>query len=687
MSKSKYSVLIRLGAAAMVTVVSVSTAFGGTWQPDSVGWRYYNDGGQPAGDGWIQDGMDFYHTNGNGYMQTGWYQDLADNGRWYYLNPQQGGPQGSLKTGWLQDNGRWYFLDTRIGGPRGSMMSGWQWIDGKCYYLDPAQGGAMAADCITPDGSRVDASGAWVDADGAPHYEESKGISSTVAVDITAQSAPHKTTGSRVPGGGTSGGGGSRGGSTSGGSTSGGGASGGGSGSHSGGTIREDSAWKNYSDSSISRAANDFENGNYGRMSSGEREEMKEAIEDFKETYLTAGMSDFEKEILIIQWLVENCSYETGENWSNSTGYSCIVKGKAQCSGYADAFLQTAKACGLEARYIYNSSHAWNLVKLDDDWYHVDVTWEDPTGSNDYGFSTLRNQYINLEDSEISRVSSHMEWSPNSIKANGIAYGPKTVSQYLQDGTIDTSKGESFRDQMDQFFAGIRNEDGSNILSYTSAGTTADQICAYLEKEIDAKRDSFGFAVRYPSEYTAKVTGNYSKLLNLNSEIESSVNKRINEKYKDVLRNPIMIYLYLEQDADNNYYAYETGSLSYQEGQGKKVDYLVHFVDTEGNEVGTQSGTGEQQGSVALTFPKGYGWIGNDSENYKVSRGSVSYQGMSFRILSDGEVEIEVRLKNLNAGNSQLVRQNDEALEVLKETENTGKQQPEKASPSSADRI
>ena len=686
MSKSKHSVLVRLGAAAMVTVVSASTAFGGTWQSDSVGWRYHNDGGQPAGDGWIQDGTEFYHTDGNGYMQTGWYQDMADNGRWYYLNPQQGGPQGSLKTGWLQDNGRWYFLDTRIGGPRGNMMSGWQWIDGKCYYLDPAQGGAMAADCITPDGFRVDASGAWVDANGTPYYEEGKGISTTATVDITARSVARNPSGSRVSGGGASGGSGSGGSGSRGGSTSGSGSS-----SHSGGNTREDSAWKNYSDSSVSRAANDFQNGNYGMMSADEREEMKEAIEEFKETYLTAGMSDFEKEILIIQWLVENCSYEKGENWSNSTGYSCIVKGKAQCSGYADAFLQTAKACGLEARYIYNTSHAWNLVKLDDDWYHVDVTWEDPTGFNEYGFAMLRNKYINLEDSEIRRVSSHMEWSPSSIKANGIAYGPKVVSQYLQDGTIDTSKGESFRDQMDKFFAGIRNEDGSNILSYTSAGSMADQICAYLESELDAKCDNFGFAVRYPSEYTAQVTSNYAKLLDINSEIESIVNKRINEKYSDVLSNPIWIDLVLERDADDNYYAYETGNLYYREGQGKMIDYLVHFVDTDGNEVGTQSGTGDKQHSVTLTFPEGYGWNGFNSDNCKASQGSVSYRGMSFQILSDEEVEIEIRVKNLNAGNSQLLSQKDEEpeveMETEQETENTGNRQPEKASPSSADRV
>ena len=115
MNKTKHIALIRLGAAAVMTAMTASTALAGTWQSGAAGWRYHSDGGQPVG-GWIQDGAEYYHTDENGYMQTGWYQDMADNGRWYYLNPQQGGPQGALKTGWLLDNGRWYFLDTGSGG-------------------------------------------------------------------------------------------------------------------------------------------------------------------------------------------------------------------------------------------------------------------------------------------------------------------------------------------------------------------------------------------------------------------------------------------------------------------------------------------------------------------------------------------------------------------------------------------
>ena len=128
---------------------------------------------------------------------------------------------------------------------------------------------------------------------------------------------------------------------------------------------------------------------------------------------------------------------------------------------------------------------------------------------------------------------------------------------------------------MDRYFDKVTNEDGSNSFIYTSTGATADRICAYLETMIEAKSENFGFLVRYPSAYTAQVTGNYSKLVKINNEIEEMVNSRINEKYQNVLKNPVRISLFLKRDADVNYYAYENGSLYYQEGQGRKINYLV----------------------------------------------------------------------------------------------------------------
>ena len=159
--------------------------------------------------------------------------------------------------------------------------------------------------------------------------------------------------------------------------------------------------------------------------------ETKNAIEAFRQQYIKDGMSDLEKEIRIIEWLVGNCSYEKGEDWSRGTAYSCIVLGKAQCSGYADAFLQTAKLCGLDVRYVYNERHAWNLVKLDGDWYHVDVTWEDPIGKQNYGFGNLSNRYINLTDDQIRAVEYHSTWETPELAAAGTKYGPAVVAECL----------------------------------------------------------------------------------------------------------------------------------------------------------------------------------------------------------------------------------------------------------------
>ena len=70
---------------------------------------------------------------------------------------------------------------------------------------------------------------------------------------------------------------------------------------------------------------------------------------------------------------------------SASNVYSALIEGRAICEGYADAFTLLAKRWGLEVEKVTGESgpggdsHAWNLVRIEGAWYHVDVTWNDPT--------------------------------------------------------------------------------------------------------------------------------------------------------------------------------------------------------------------------------------------------------------------------------------------------------------------
>lgn len=80
------------------------------------------------------------------------------------------------------------------------------------------------------------------------------------------------------------------------------------------------------------------------------------------------------------------------------------------------------------------------------------------------------------------------------------------------------------------------------------------------------------------------------------------------------------------------------------DGQGKMVDYVITFVDKEGEVVGTQEGTAEKSKKVALEFPEGYSWISNAKENYQVTGGNGTYGGKSFTVKSNTTLEMTVRL-------------------------------------------
>ena len=90
--------------------------------------------------------------NGSGVMQTGWKQI---NDKWYYLNPNQGGPEGAMISNcWLTISGKTYFINQS-----GVMMEGWYQVSGKWYYFYPGDGSKAVSTSI--GGFVVDADGVW----------------------------------------------------------------------------------------------------------------------------------------------------------------------------------------------------------------------------------------------------------------------------------------------------------------------------------------------------------------------------------------------------------------------------------------------------------------------------------------------------------------------------------------------
>ncbi len=90
--------------------------------------------------------------------------------------------------------------------------------------------------------------------------------------------------------------------------------------------------------------------------------------------------------------------------------YGCLVNGKAACAGYAAAFQTVMQAMGVKCGRVVGSSsskltgkvdHEWNYIRLDGEYYFVDVTWDDPLMHGSPTKGTLEHSYFFLSKKEL----------------------------------------------------------------------------------------------------------------------------------------------------------------------------------------------------------------------------------------------------------------------------------------------
>ncbi len=83
--------------------------------------------------------------------------------------------------------------------------------------------------------------------------------------------------------------------------------------------------------------------------------------------------------------LAHRYAYDTRTDAPNAEVYGFFREGVGICQAYALAFLALARAAGLEADFVASDAmdHAWNHVRVDGVWYHVDVTRDDPIPAAD----------------------------------------------------------------------------------------------------------------------------------------------------------------------------------------------------------------------------------------------------------------------------------------------------------------
>lgn len=141
-----------------------------------------------------------------------------------------------------------------------------------------------------------------------------------------------------------------------------------------------------YDDSKVVEA---YQSGKTDGLDEQDKYVLKKAKEVIKEN-IKEGMSDYEKEKAIYDWQVAYVAYNdqnlapisAGDQYSHLP-YGVLKYHQAICVGNATTFKLFMDMLDIENQIIHSTEdgeHAWNLVKLDGDWYHSDVTFDG--GSN-----------------------------------------------------------------------------------------------------------------------------------------------------------------------------------------------------------------------------------------------------------------------------------------------------------------
>ena len=140
-----------------------------------------------------------------------------------------------------------------------------------------------------------------------------------------------------------------------------------------------------------------------------------------------AGLSAYERELAIHDYIIENADYDSDtlsllpvfeENPNNTNPYGALVDGRAVCSGYSSTFQLFMDLIDVECITVHgqgNASreeHAWNMVRLDGEWYCVDVTWDDPITFGLTSAATAH-RYFNVT-SEFMRSTYHY-WDSDGV--------------------------------------------------------------------------------------------------------------------------------------------------------------------------------------------------------------------------------------------------------------------------------
>lgn len=116
---------------------------------------------------------------------------------------------------------------------------------------------------------------------------------------------------------------------------------------------------------------------------------INQKVDEIYNQYITEDMTIMDKIKTIHDYIINTTQYdvERANNIQNpgyvsknksQNAYGVLFDGYGICGGYADAMAIFLDKMGVLNYKVSSDNHVWNLVNIGGNWFHLDLTWDDP---------------------------------------------------------------------------------------------------------------------------------------------------------------------------------------------------------------------------------------------------------------------------------------------------------------------
>lgn len=152
-----------------------------------------------------------------------------------------------------------------------------------------------------------------------------------------------------------------------------------------------------------------------------ERQAMRERLEaaaDACVEQISADASVYQKIRFVYEYIIDMTDYGK-QNADSQNIQSVLLDHSSVCAGYSKAFQYILNRMGIFCTYITGTirdggDHGWNMVRIDGEYYYVDVTWGDPVFANvvdQTQENTINYNYLCCTEEDLFKTHIPSDWT------------------------------------------------------------------------------------------------------------------------------------------------------------------------------------------------------------------------------------------------------------------------------------